>query len=84
MAALYCNGEERRIDDGDPIKEACRELGVPFGCENGVCGTCQLDIVAGAENLLPLNDAEKDMGLDETHRLGCQCKIKEGTVEVRF
>ena len=83
MAALYCNGKEIGIEDGAPLKEACRAIGVPFGCEHGVCGTCQIDIVSGAEHLFPLNDAEKDMGLDETHRLGCQCRIKEGTVAIR-
>ena len=84
MATLKCNEKGISVNDGDAIKEACRELGVPFGCENGVCGTCQIDIVSGKENLFPLNEAEQDMGRDEMHRLGCQCKIKEGTVEIRF
>jgi len=84
MAMLRSGGEEREVKDGEGIKEAARELGVPFGCEHGVCGTCKIDIVEGAENLNELNEAEEDMGRDRDHRLACQCKILQGNVEIRF
>ncbi len=84
MAKIVCAGKEIEVADGASIKEAGKELGVPFGCENGVCGTCQLEVVSGSENLLALNELEEDMGMDAQHRLCCQAKVKEGSVEVRF
>lgn len=84
MATLKFDGKVVQIPDGEAIKEYARELGVPFGCEHGVCGTCQIDIVSGEENLNELNEAEEDMGRDRTHRLTCQCKILKGNVEIRF
>ena len=84
MAILKCNGKEVAVPDGEAIKEYARELGVPFGCEHGVCGTCQIDIVSGEENLNELNAPEEDMSRDREHRLACQCKIIKGNVEIRF
>lgn len=84
MAKLAYNGKEIEVKDGEAIKEYARELGVSFGCEHGVCGTCQIDIVSGEENLNELNEAEEDMGRDREHRLACQCKILKGNVEIRF
>ncbi len=84
MAKLIFNRKEVLVPDREPIKEYARELGVPFGCEHGVCGTCQIDILSGAENLNALNEPEEDMGRDREHRLACQCKILKGNVEIRF
>lgn len=84
MAKIFYKGKDIEVKDGEAIKEYARELGVPFGCEHGVCGTCQIDIVSGEENLNALNDAEEDMGRDRTHRLACQCKILHGNVEISF
>jgi ferredoxin len=84
MATLIFHGKKVEVPDGEAIKEYARELGVPFGCEHGVCGTCQIDIVSGEENLNELNEAEEDMGRDRKHRLTCQCKILHGTVEIRY
>lgn len=84
MAKLIFDGKEVDVPDGEAIKEYGRKLGVPFGCEHGVCGTCKIDILSGAENLNELNEAEEDMERDRTHRLTCQCKILHGTVEIRF
>ncbi|MBI5797430.1 2Fe-2S iron-sulfur cluster binding domain-containing protein [Candidatus Woesearchaeota archaeon] len=84
MARLVFDGKEVEVKDGDRMKEYARELGVPFGCEHGVCGTCKIDILSGAENLNALNQEEDDMGRDRTHRLACQCKILCGNVEISF
>src|SRR3989338_3571308 len=67
MARLVFNKRSVEVKDGEPMKEYARELGVAFGCENGVCGTCQIDIVSGAENLNAINEAEEDMGRDRKH-----------------
>lgn len=81
MATIRFEGEEREIPDGARCYETCEELGMPFGCTEGECGTCTCTVVEGMENLEPLNDKELDMGLDEGQRLACQCIIKSGTVE---
>ena len=65
------------------IHRACKELGIPFGCENGVCGTCQMEVIEGKENLFPLNEKERDLFADETHRYACQCRIKQGIVRIK-
>ena len=84
MAEIKYEDKTIEIPDGDGIKDACEELGVPFNCKNGTCGTCIVEIVKGKENLSEMNEKEKMLGLDETHRLACQCKIKSGEVEVDF
>ena len=77
-------GKEVEIKDGDKIRDACEELGVPFCCREGVCGTCMIDITEGAENLSKVNEQEEWLGRDQKHRLACQCKIKKGQVKVKF
>jgi len=78
------NNEEKEIQDGSSIKNAAEELGVLFGCEDGLCGTCMIDVVEGEENLSNLTQAETDLERDKKHRLACQCKIKKGYVKIDF
>jgi ferredoxin len=80
---LTSGGKSAEIENGKGIKEAAREFDVPFGCENGVCGTCQVQIMEGAENLSELNEQEIDMGLDKDNRLCCQAKIRQGIVKIK-
>ncbi len=77
-------GEEITVEDGSPIREACKQLGVPFGCENGECGLCQIEVSEGKENLSEMNDKEKMFSDDDSHRLACQCKLKHGEVRINF
>lgn len=84
MAKLFIDNIEYDVPDGKPMAEACETAGIPFSCNSGVCGTCQITILEGAENLSDLNREEKDLGMDQTHRLGCQCIIKSGTVKVTY
>ena len=77
-------GQEIEVPNGQPIKEACRKLDVLFGCEDGLCGTCMIDIVEGADNLSELNEKETDLERDRNHRLACQCKIEKGEVKIDF
>jgi ferredoxin len=81
MATLKFEGEEREVADGVSVIEACEDMGLPFGCQDGLCGTCASKVVTGAENLSPKNDKEDDFDLPEGHRLPCQCTITSGTVE---
>ncbi len=83
MAKIIVNGKEKEVKDGEPIKEACRELGIAFGCESGLCGTCQMEVIEGNENLDGPHHAEEMMGLKENQRLTCQCRIKKGVVKIK-
>ena len=84
MAKLYIDNVAYDIPDGQQIAEACETAGIPFSCNSGVCGTCQIHIQEGAENLDELNKEEMDLAMDRTHRLGCQCKILGGIVKVTY
>jgi len=82
MAKLISKDKMVEIPDGESIKSAARKLGVEFNCKSGICGTCMIDIIKGEENLSPLTQPEKDLKRDEKNRLACQCKIKNGEVEI--
>ncbi len=84
MAKLIIDNITYEIPDGEPIAEACEAAGIPFSCNTGVCGTCQIDIQEGADNLNELNREEQELAMNRTHRLGCQCKILGGCVKVTF
>jgi len=68
------------IEPGAPIMAACEELGVPFGCHAGSCGTCIIVVESGLENLHAKNDMEIDMSMRANERLACQARIREGEV----
>ncbi len=84
MAKLFFDGESKELEDGEKIQETAEDLGIPFGCQNGVCGTCRIKVIEGKENLTEPTDAEITMGLDleNNERLACQCKIKCGEVKL--
>jgi len=84
MAKLIIDDEEFEIADGTKIDTTCEDAGIPFSCNSGVCGTCQVEVVEGAENLGELNEEEIDLGMDENNRLSCQCVIKDGVVKITY
>ena len=84
MAKLIIDNIPYEVPDGEQIAEACESAGIPFSCNSGVCGTCQIDIQEGAENLDELNREERELAMTRTHRLGCQCRILGGTVKVTY
>ena len=84
MATIKADNKEVNLEDQKPIKEACEQLGVLFGCEQGYCGTCKIEVLEGMENLSEINDKEEEMGLEKNFRLACQCKIKQGLVKIKF
>jgi len=71
----------------EELVEQGESLGVAFGCIDGRCGSCRVEIISGMENLNKRTQEEKDMGLEdgENYRLLCQCRIKnkDGLVKVR-
>ena len=79
------SGEERTLEDGESIIEACEEQGVPFACTEGVCGTCVIEVSSGMDNLSEFTQEEKDfLGEQDKERLACQCKIRGGCVKINF
>ena len=47
MATVKFEGEEREVADGGAVVEACEDMGLPFGCQDGLCGTCMSTVVEG-------------------------------------
>ena len=82
------------LQEGASIKGCCEEAGVPFACEEGICGTCIIEVMEGEEHLTSYNEEEeaflgpKPENLkpgQACERLACQCKIaSKGTVKFRF
>ena len=82
-------GDEVEVDAGSELKDVTKDEGWPiaYGCEDGVCGTCIVDIVEGKENISPKEEVESqtlDMMCmnDGEHRLCCQCKVN-GDIEMK-
>ena len=84
MAKLIINDEEIEIADGEKIVDTIENAGVPIGCSNGVCGTCEVEVLEGMENLNEITEEEEDLGMEGNKRLGCQCEIKQGTVKLEY
>lgn len=82
MAILKTETKEVNVEDNSPIQMAADELGVPFGCRDGRCGTCQVEVVEGIENLSSPNEKEEAMGMTGPWRLCCQASIKKGIVKI--
>ena len=80
MPRISIDGQSQELAVGEAILKSCEELGVPFGCQAGSCGTCVVIIESGMENLAPMNDLESDMGLKDNERLACQARINDGEV----
>ncbi len=84
MAKIINGEKEVEINDGESISFVCEDMGVPFSCHLGTCGTCMIKIVKGKENLTELTEEEIAFGMDDETRLACQCKIKSGDVKINF
>lgn len=84
MAKIIYEGDEYPIKDGESLQETCEEIGIPFGCTTGICGTCMVEVEEGIENLTEVTQEEKDMELEPKVRLACQCKINSGIIKIRF
>jgi ferredoxin len=87
MAKLFFENtqEEIEVEDGSEIQPVCEEAGIPFACTEGICGTCIVEITEGMDNLSDFTEAEEDfLGEMETERMACQCRIKQGTVKIKF
>lgn len=84
MAKLIIDNVEYELPDGAKMDAICEKVGIPFSCNSGVCGTCQIEVIEGQENLSELNQEENDLGMDRNNRLSCQCSIKSGIVKITY
>ncbi|MDD3375520.1 MAG: 2Fe-2S iron-sulfur cluster-binding protein [Candidatus Omnitrophica bacterium] len=82
MAKLIIDQKEYEVPDNSAISDTCEDAGVRFDCNTGVCGSCHIKILEGAENLSDLTTEEIDLGMDRNNRLACQCTIKTGMVRI--
>ena len=79
-------GTSTQCAAGTSFREAAQEggMGIPFGCETGICSTCLIQITSGMENLSERSDQEdftlEARGADDDMRLACQCTVN-GDVE---
>ena len=68
--------------EGILLREVCQsnDWSLPFGCENGLCGTCLISVKQGADQLSPKTDQEKEtlevLLAYEDQRLACQCRAQ--------
>lgn len=80
---------EVEVKDGSRMQDAIDESGadIPFGCREGNCATCMVEILDGMENLNPPTSQEEVTllpdELGQKIRLACQCEVKGGTVTVK-
>lgn len=83
MAKVEFVAEGRVVEctPGTSLRDICdrEKARVPFGCRNGVCGTCEVIVVSGIENMSTPVDPERDtiaaFGIPHGHRLACQAKV---------
>ena len=72
MAKILLNEvDELDLEDGSSIKEVCEEAGVPFACEEGVCGTCVIEVEEGMENLTEFLDLFQEGHVEQLQRFDC-------------
>jgi len=87
---VLLGGQEYNVEipKGENLLDGVNDKGVAvkWDCKNGVCDTCQIRVLKGAENLSPVNDAEREMlgdKVNQGYRLCCQvtaygpCEIQQ-------
>ena len=74
-------GDTVEVPNGETCIDQLEDIEVPFGCRAGSCHTCLVIIVSGMENIE--EKTEEEDTLEENERLMCQCKFKDGEIEIR-
>ena len=77
--------------EGGSLGDLCdsHNAPIPFSCRSANCGTCRIEVLQGAELLLPAEDEELDV-LDAfaeappNKRLACQAKMRPGNEPLRL
>ncbi|MDR3214444.1 MAG: (2Fe-2S)-binding protein [Azoarcus sp.] len=77
------------VPAGTRLIEVSEQAGahILYGCREGECGTCLVEIVSGAENLSDPSVLEdqilKDLTAPWNHRLACQAQVLGGAIVVK-
>lgn len=76
------DNQEVDVEDNSELRDPCEnQFNIPFGCKDGICGTCRVRVSEGLENLSPKNEKEKDLLPEhDNERLACQTQIKSGNI----
>ncbi|MCC6554784.1 MAG: (2Fe-2S)-binding protein [Polyangiaceae bacterium] len=75
---------------GGRVLDACDDARAPvaFSCRAATCGTCRVDVLAGAHLLAPPADDERDLlerlGAAPAQRLACQAIALPGAGLIRL
>lgn len=83
IISLSESNKEKEVPDNTQMQIIEELFFVPFGCTEGICGTCKIEVIEGMENLSEKSEQEKLMNLEENIRLACQCRINNGSVKIK-
>ncbi len=90
MAKVHIIDENKTIEvkDHSLLLELDGKSNILFACREGVCTTCLVDVVEGAENLYPAEEIEQ-MTLSTINgvknpRLMCVSRIKTGEIKIKY
>lgn len=78
------------VPEGGALVDICDAALAPvaFSCRSATCGTCQVEIEAGAELLEERGSAERELlavlGEPENVRLACRARVRTGGGVVRL
>ena len=77
------------VPEGGRLVDICDDARapVPFSCRSASCGTCRVEVLEGADLLLPAKDDELDVLSifgSERCRLACQAVVRPGGGLVRL
>ena len=83
MAKVYIATDKKtlEVNEGDALIDVCEdvETSILFGCRDGACGACMIQVLENPQNLSPMEDHERDfletMAAREGERLACQCRV---------
>lgn len=85
-------GREKRAEapDAGELVDVCDEVlaPIPFSCRSASCGTCQVEILEGAELLEAPSELERELlellGGPENNRLACQARFRQSAGLIRL
>jgi ferredoxin len=80
-------GPGARVSASGPLVDVCDEAraAVDFSCRAASCGTCRVEVLAGADLLEPPGPAEREtLRSRPDHRLACQAVVRPGPGLVRL
>ncbi|MFT7616243.1 MAG: ferredoxin [Candidatus Woesearchaeota archaeon] len=84
MAKLIIDETTLDIADGSKFVKEAESAGIPFGCTEGICGSCLVEVEEGMENLTEPTQEEKDFEIEDKQRLACQCVLKQNSVKLKY